>query len=153
ANKNDEDADVNQATKHAEKETPATQKQEIAPASLDRIKAVPRKTMLKRERFELAPFASLSLNDAYYQHLAFSGSAVFYPHDSFGIGVGADWLYGHIKDHTLDTVRTSLTSVVAVLEQPWLFAHVDAYWIPIYGKLSLFDKTIVHFDLYTITGI
>jgi outer membrane beta-barrel protein len=119
----------------------------------DRIKAVPRKAVLKKGRVELAAFASFSLNDPYWQHFAFSGSAVFYPHDAFGFGVGADWLYAHARTSNLDVVRQSLISVPPVFEKPRLFAHADLYWVPIYGKLSLFNAAIVHFDLYGTAGI
>jgi outer membrane beta-barrel protein len=144
------DADVDAATKKKQEEPTGSI---AAPASLDRVKAVPRKTMLKHHRFEVSPFISASLNDAYYQHLAAAGSAIFYPHDAFGIGVGADWLYANIKSDSVDTVRTSLTSVPAVFELPDLFVHIDAYWVPIYGKLSLFDSQIVHFDIYGVAGM
>jgi outer membrane beta-barrel protein len=121
-------------------------------ASTDRIKAVPRKPILKRNRAEVFGGASLSLNDAYYQHFAFAGSAIFYPHDAFGIGVGVDFLYAHPKTSNVDVVRQSLTSVPAVFELPKLFAHVDLYWIPIYGKVSLFESNIIHFDFYGTAG-
>ena len=121
-------------------------------ASTDRIKAVPRKPVLKKHRVELFGAASLSLNDAYYQHFALNGAAVFYPHDAFGIGIGADYVYAHPKTSNIDVVRQSLTSVPAVFELPRLFAHVDLYWIPIYGKVSLFESGIIHFDFYGTAG-
>jgi outer membrane beta-barrel protein len=142
-----------EARKTIEKQEPAV----AAPkppeaASTDRIKAVPRRPILKRNRAEVFGAASLSLNDAYYQHLAFSASAIFYPHDAFGIGVGADYLYAHSKTSNVDVVRQSLTSVPAVFELPRLFAHVDLYWIPVYGKVSLFESSILHFDFYGTAG-
>jgi outer membrane beta-barrel protein len=146
----DPDDEVDGATK---KSAPAVAAPVDAPAALDRVKAVPRKTMLKRQRIELTPFFSLSLNDAYFQHLAAAGSAVFYPHDAFGIGVGVDWLYANVKSDSVDAVRQNLTSVPAVFEHPRMFAHVDAYWVPIYGKLSLFDSQIIHFDIYATAGM
>jgi outer membrane beta-barrel protein len=116
------------------------------------VKAVPRKALLKSHRFELSPMIGLSLNDPYYQHYTLSGSAIFYPHDSFGIGIGIDWIYLHAPTGNIDAVRQSLTSVIAVVELPTLFAHLDLYWLPIYGKVSLFDSAIVNFDLYAAAG-
>ena len=123
------------------------------PASLDKIKAVPRKAVLKRGRLELAPFASLSVNDAFYQHLALGGSLIYYPQDSFGIGLGVDYLYANIETSNVDAVRQGLTSVPGQFEQPQLFAHLDFYWIPIYGKVSLFDQSILHFEFYGTGGL
>ncbi len=124
-----------------------------SPASLDKIKAVPRKSVLKRGRLELAPFASLSLNDAFYQHLAVGGSLIYYPQDSFGIGVGVDYLYANLETSNVDAVRQGLTSVPGQFEQPKLFGHLDFYWIPIYGKVSLFDSSILHFEFYGTGGL
>lgn len=123
-----------------------------SPATLDRIKAVPKKPILKINRVELAPFVSLSLNDAYYQHLAMGGSLVYYPHDAFAIGVGVDYLYLHAKTQNIDYVREGLTSVPGVLELPKAFGHLDFYWVPIYGKASIFDSDIMHFELYATGG-
>lgn len=119
----------------------------------DRVKAVPRKAVIKRGRLEIGANASLSLNDPYYQHVAFSGNAMFFPHDSFGLGLGADYLYGHFKSDNVDVVRRSFTSVPAVFEKPRLFAHADFQWVPIYGKISVFNTEIVHFDVYAVTGV
>ncbi len=123
----------------------------------DRIKAVPRKAVLKQKRFELAAFFTLSLNDAFWQHLATSGSVIFYPHDSFAVGAGVDWIYAHVATSNLDVVRQSLTAVPPLpglpMQSTWLLTHVDLYWIPIHGKLSLFNRSIVHFDLYGTAGI
>jgi outer membrane beta-barrel protein len=124
-----------------------------APAATDKIKSVQPKPVLKKGRAELSAFAGLSLNDAYYQHLTFNGSAIYYLHDSFGIGLGADYLYAHIRLDNVTVVRQSLTSVPAVFEHPWLLAHLDSYWVPIYGKVSLFQNFIVHFELYASAGL
>ena len=131
---------------------PAPADDTASPAAQDKIKAVPRKAVLKVGRIELAAFATSSLNDAYWQHFAASGSVVWYPHDSFGIGVGVDYLYAPARQSNLDVERQSLTSVPAVFEKPRLFAHLDFYWVPIYGKISLANKWIVHFELYGTAG-
>ncbi|MBI3178250.1 MAG: outer membrane beta-barrel domain-containing protein [Deltaproteobacteria bacterium] len=123
-----------------------------APEAQDRIKAVPRKAVLKLHRFELAAFGAASVNDAYYTHLAGSGSILFHLHDAFALGVGADYLYAHPRGTNVDVVRFSLTSVPAVYELPKLFAHVDFFWTPIYGKVSIFDDAILHFDFYASMG-
>ncbi|MEM6531892.1 MAG: outer membrane beta-barrel domain-containing protein [Myxococcota bacterium] len=126
---------------------------DVSASQLDKIKAVPRKAVLKKGRLELAPFASLSMNDPYYQHLAAGGSVVYYPHDSFGFGIGIDYLYANVETGNVDAVRQGLTSVPAQFEQPQLFGHFDLYWVPIYGKVSLFDRNILHFEFYGTGGL
>jgi len=126
---------------------------EESPAAQDRIKAVPRKAVLKMGRLELGAFATFSVNDAFWQHYAASGSVIYYPHDAFGIGLGVDYMYAHARQSNLDVVRQTLTSVPATFEKPRLFAHLDFYWVPIYGKISLFNTQIVHFDFYATAGV
>ena len=108
----------------------AVEKQEAAPkipeaAATDRVKAVPRKPILKRGRFEVFGAASLSLNDAFYNHFAFNAAVAYFPHDAFGLGIGADYFYAQPKTSNIDVVRQSLTSVPAVFELPKLFAHAE----------------------------
>lgn len=122
-------------------------------AALDRIKAVPRKALLKRHRFELSPSAMVSMNDAYYQHFAIGGSLIFYPHDAFGLGVGGEYLLLHAETDNVEAMSKNFIAVPAPFEQPWLFAHLDAYWVPLYGKMSLFAADIVHFDMYATAGL
>lgn len=124
-----------------------------APSALDRVKAVPRKTLLKRHRFELSPLGQLSLNDAYYQHFAVGGTAIFYLHDSFGVGLGGEWLFSHLETDNIQAVRQNLISVPSRFELPSMFLHLDAYLVPLYGKLSLFSSDIIHFDTYVVGGV
>jgi outer membrane beta-barrel protein len=123
-------------------------------ATIDRIKAVPKKPLLKRRRLELAGMAGVSVNDPYYKHFSAGGSLVFYPHDAFGLGLGVDYLPRdvRIESPNIDIMRQSQTSVMAVFELPTWFYHVDLHWAALYGKLSLFDSFIMHFDLYTSMG-
>lgn len=131
---------------------PMTPVEPYSTGVIDRVKAVPRKALLKRHRFEVTPSAGFSLNDPYYEHFTVSGSAVFYPHDAFGFGIGADYLYAHARNGNVDAVRAGLTSVLGQFTLPRLFVHADMYWLPIYGKVSVFDSAIVHFDLYASAG-
>ncbi|MEE8409127.1 MAG: outer membrane beta-barrel domain-containing protein [Myxococcota bacterium] len=126
-----------------------------SPGAQDRVKAVPRKSVLKKGRVELAAFTGLSVNDAYFQHLTGNASVIYYLHDSFGIGIGADYLYAHLRSENVTVVRQSMISVPAplVFGFPRLLAHVDSYWVPVYGKVSLFGASIIHFELYATAGL
>jgi outer membrane beta-barrel protein len=118
----------------------------------DRTKAVPRKELLKRHRLELTPTAAVSVNDPYYLHANVGGSAVYYPRDSFGVGVGADYFYAHVGYASLIDVRRVLTSVPPQFTPPSLLLHVDLYWVPLYGKVSLYDRGIAQFEIYGSIG-
>lgn len=125
----------------------------VTASAVDLVKAVPRKAILKRGRIELSMAPALSLNDAYYRHYAGSASLLYYAHDSFGIGVGADYMFAHLKTGSTDVIRLAMTAVPAVFEPPQLFAHVDMYWVPIYGKASVLGSSIAHFEIYATAGL
>jgi len=125
----------------------------VEPSALDRVKAVPKKPVLKRGRLELSLFPSTTLNDAYFHHYAGSGALIYYPHDSFGIGIGGDYLIANVKSSNTDVIRQAMTAVPAVFDSPRFFAHLDMYWVPIYGKVSLLGSDIVHFELYGSAGL
>lgn len=122
------------------------------PRLMDRVKSVPRKPVIKRMRAELTPQAALSLNDPYFNHYGVGGALMFYPHDNFGIGASALYLFAHDDTDNVAVIRQGQTSVMATLEPADLFASVDFQWVPIYGKISLFDSAIVHFDFYALAG-
>jgi outer membrane beta-barrel protein len=125
---------------------------DTAPQVFDRVKAVPKKALLKRHRLELTPEASLSLNDGFYEHFAFGGSAVYYLHDAFGIGISASYLYAHPKTAAVDDVRQTLSAAPLAFDFPNLFGLIDLYWIPLYGKVSLPGGGIAQFDMYASAG-
>ena len=135
------------------KPTPRLTQGKTPPQRLDRVKAVPRKAVLKRQRLEVAAYPAIGVNDAYYRHYAMSASMVYHPVDAFGFGIGADYFLGHDRTGDVDILRRSMISVPAVFEPPRLLAHLDAYWVPIYGKWSLFDSQIVHFETYATVGV
>ena len=126
---------------------------QVPVATLDRVKAVPRKALLKSKRLEVAAFAGVSLNDAFYTHTSAGGAAIFYPHDGFGVGIGVDYLYLHARRSVNDDVRISRIAVPGLYNLPSLFAHADLTWVPLYGKVSVFDAAIIQFDLYATAGL
>lgn len=121
--------------------------------SMDKVKAVARKALLKRKRVELAPAFATSVNDAFYIHMGVGGSLTFYPHDSFGIAASGMWFLGHPETGRIDDVRSGLISVPADFAPVQAFAGLDLQWSPIYGKMSLLGSAIVPFDFYFLGGM
>ena len=91
--------------------------------------------------FELSGFASLSLNDSFWVHYTISGSVIFYPHDSFGVGLGFDYLFAHAATSNLEVMRASEKAVPPVMEKPHLFAHADLF-PPAFHRLSVTESPV-----------
>src|SRR5690606_19604875 len=101
-----------------EEEEQQTVQRDVDPRTLDRVKSVQRKPVLKQYRAEVTPFFSVSLNDAFYTHLTVGGTAVFYPHDAFGIGLSGTYFFAQPKTSIHKVVRQGQTSVPATFELP-----------------------------------
>jgi outer membrane beta-barrel protein len=125
---------------------------QVNPAKLDRIKAVQHKPVLKQYRFEVTPLVGLSLNDAFYTHLAVGAGAAFFVHDNFGIGANGTFFLAHPRTDNHKVVRIGQKGVAAVFDLADVLTTLDLHWVPIYGKVSLFNQIILPFDFYLIAG-
>ncbi len=118
----------------------------------DRIKAVERKVFLKRRRFELQPYVGMDLNDAFFQHFFVGASAGYHLGDNFAVELRGGASVAEIQKGSVRFVRVATGSLLE--GAPSLVAHADlnALWAPVYGKLSLFGESILHFDTFVTAG-
>lgn len=135
-------------------EDEATAKSEARDESLaDRIQSVERKVFLKRRRFEVHPYVGMDLNDAFFQHFFVGAGVAYHLEDSFAVELRGGAAVGEVQKGSVRFVRLATGSLLE--GQPSLLAHadVDATWAPIYGKLSLFGESILHFDTFVTAGV
>ena len=116
----------------------------------DRVKAVQRKGVLKRGRFELAPLLSLSVNDAFYQKVGGGLRLAYSLQDSFAIAARGSY-YTPMR---ADNGRVGKLAFQSQLLTSQLYAQamLDGVWSPIYGKAAFLGDSIVHFDLFVLAG-
>ncbi|MEL6183549.1 MAG: outer membrane beta-barrel domain-containing protein [Myxococcota bacterium] len=136
-----------------EGEAQAAEREEEGETLADRIQAVERKVFLKRRRFEIHPFVGLDINDAFFQHFFVGAAVAYHTADSFAVELRGGAAVGEIEKGSVRQVRVGLDSIP--FEPPSLVAHadIDAVWAPLYGKLSLFGESILHFDTFVTGGI
>jgi outer membrane beta-barrel protein len=120
-------------------------------ASYDDIVVVPRKAFLKSGRLELAPFTGVSLNDVLIHHYAVGGDLNFYLTDVFSIGLQGQYF---IKERS---GRESLVGLqynrVPSLNKYKYAAAFNFGYVPGYGKFTLFNKYIWHWDIFVTAGV
>lgn len=118
----------------------------------DRIRAVSRKTFLKRERFELLPFGGVSTNDAFYRRWMVGARASYHLVDSLSLEVGGAW---NAVTEPLEPVSRLRREQNAITDDATLFgvADVGATFAPVYGKVAVMKEWIVHFDAYVSGGL
>lgn len=116
----------------------------------DRIKAVQRKVFIKKKRFEFYPTFGLDLNDPFYQHLLAGGAVSFHLADAFALEARGGLVIASLKQ-----AQARLRLDALLPENPpemKYHADLDLTWSPIYGKVSLFGDSILHFDTFLTAG-
>jgi outer membrane beta-barrel protein len=115
------------------------------------VVVVPRKAFLKGGRLELFPFSGVSLNDVLIRHYAFGGNLNYYLTDVFSIGLEGQY---YIKERT---DRESIVGLqynrIATLNRYLYSGSLNFGYVPGYGKFTLFNRYIIHWDLWVQGGV
>jgi outer membrane beta-barrel protein len=129
----------------------------------DKVKAVQRKGFLKRGRFEVAPVLAVTVNDAFYQKFGGGLRLAYHLHDSFALALRGvtyrkpgfsdprSWQPAPIRT---DNAREGKVAFGGQLLSSQIYDQLmlDGMWSPVYGKVSVGQKHIVHFDLFLAAG-
>lgn len=134
---------------------PAEEEEEEVSVGLDqadRIKAVSRKTFLKRHRFYLSPNAGTTINDSFYRQYMVGGSLGFHIVENLSIEVSGAY---NLFTERLPPVTFLRKNARAIPAEVLLFGHaeVGAAFTPVYGKFAVFREWIIHFDAYVAGGV
>ncbi|MBF5044933.1 outer membrane beta-barrel domain-containing protein [Aggregicoccus sp. 17bor-14] len=115
----------------------------------DRVKSVQRKVYLKKGRFELAPFVSVSVNDPYYTKYGGALRGAYYLADSLAIAGRFSLMQSTGTDDVVSAKRTFGSRIFNSV--PKWSAMGDVEWSPLYGKVAFFNS-ILHLDAYLLAG-
>jgi outer membrane beta-barrel protein len=118
----------------------------------DRIRAVSRKTFLKRGRFDVTPFGGTSANDAFFRHWHVGGRASYHLVDSLSLELGGAWVP---FTETLEPVSFLRRTQNAVSDDATIFGfgELGVTFSPVYGKLAVMKEWIIHFDAFVSGGV
>ncbi len=124
---------------------------EAARRSWEDVVVVPRKAFLKSGRLELFPLAGVSLNDVLIRHYGLGGQLNYYLSDVFSVGVEGQYF---LKERT---DRESLVGLqynrVTTLNRYLWSGSVNFAYVPGYGKFTMFNRYIIHWDLFVQGGV
>jgi outer membrane beta-barrel protein len=129
----------------------------------DKVKAVQRKGFLKRGRFEVGLSSPVTVNDAFYQKYGLGLRLAYNMQDSFAVALrGVTYRRPDFSSPTswkpepirTDNARAGKIAFGGQLLSSQIYDQVmlDGVWSPVYGKVSVLQKHIVHFDLYLAAG-
>jgi outer membrane beta-barrel protein len=116
----------------------------------DKVKAVQRKGFLKKGRLELAPIFAATVNDAFYQKFGYGLRLAYNLQDSFAIAVRGT-KYTKLRTDNVREGKVAFQSQLlnSDIDQQLM---VGGVWSPIYGKASVLQSRIIHFDLFLQAG-
>jgi outer membrane beta-barrel protein len=115
------------------------------------IVVVPRKAFLKGGRFEFAPFSGVSVNDNLIRHYAFGGEITFFLSDVFSIGVQGQYF---VKAFTPTEENVGLQyNRIPTLNRYLYGGALNFGYVPVYGKFALFNKQIMHWEIFASGGV
>lgn len=117
-------------------------------------------------RFQIQLHSTMTLQDEYSRSILGGGQLMFHPTDWLGIGVWGGFTLVHIDTNLTDQVKIKgQTNELNVLSLPnagrfnkqiatidWMAAPQIAF-IPLRGKLGIFEKLFVDTDFYLLGGI
>jgi outer membrane beta-barrel protein len=128
--------------------------------------AVRRLRIYRKGRFEITPSAAFTLQDEFSRTIGFGASATYHFTDWFGLGAFGFFAPIHIDTALTDQVgalgqttsrnalslpsRQGFADQIATID--WM-AALQAVFIPLRGKLSLFQKLFVDTDFYIAGGL
>jgi outer membrane beta-barrel protein len=116
----------------------------------DRVKSVQRKLYLKKDRFELAAFATGAVNDPFFWKYGATLRPAWYAADTLAFSLWLSWMrVDQTSDATL--AKRAFSSWLPVSRPQWV-AIPAVEWSPIYGKISIWNE-ILHFDSYVVGGV
>ena len=115
------------------------------------IVVVPRKAFLKGGRFEFAPFTGTSVNDILIRHYVFGLDLNYFLTDVLWVGLQGNY---YIKALT---ERESLLGLqynrIPTLNKYLYGGALNFGYVPVYGKFALFNKNILHWEIFASAGV
>lgn len=119
------------------------------------IVVVEPKAVLVQHRLEVLPRFGVTFNDSLITQFALGGSLYFHITEDIFAGGSFEWFdfneIGGTTD-TYDEVIRNTSAIPEVAPVTWA-GTAEVGWAPVHGKFSLFDVTIVHYDIYGLAGV
>lgn len=102
-------------------------------------------------RFEAYIAANTILNDAFFMAIGGDARLAYYFREKYGVEFIAMALASGDRRTTKD-LREKIGISTTSLVMPKSYFGLDFKWSPVYGKMTLRNKHIVHFDMYFSAG-
>jgi outer membrane beta-barrel protein len=115
------------------------------------IVVVPRKAFLKGGRLELGPFYGQSVNDNLIRHHVFGVDLNYFLTDVIWVGLQGQYFIKQLT--TQDELIGVQYNRTPTLNKYLYGGALNFGYVPLYGKFALFNRSIVHWEIWASAGI
>lgn len=119
-------------------------------AEMGLISVVQRQRMLKKGRFELQPQVGITVNDPYVRHYTLGIDMNYWFHNRMAIGLFGTGFIG-AKTPRYDNIRFQEGLLLTANKTLWN-AAVQFTYNPFYGKIAIFNRALLHWELSASIG-
>ncbi len=119
----------------------------------EEIYAVQQIYALRNHRFEINPSANFSLNDPFVSHTGFGLSMNYWISNVLAVGVTGVFFQGLNSTSDVNYFVGRSAELVVPINEYQLAAAVNFSYVPLYGKFSMFNRFIFHWDMYLTAGV
>ncbi|HXU05165.1 MAG TPA: outer membrane beta-barrel domain-containing protein [Polyangia bacterium] len=114
------------------------------------IVVVPRKAFLKGHRLEIAPIAGITVNDNLIRHYLFAVDLNFFLTDALWVGLQGQYF---VKQLSTQEELVGLQFVRSSTLNRYLYGGAfNMGYVPVYGKFALFNRSIIHWEIWASGG-
>jgi len=114
------------------------------------IVVVPRKAFLKGGRLELAPFTGVTINDNVIRHYMFGADINYFLTDALWVGLQGQYFVKQLE--TQSELLGLQFNRVSTMNRMLYGGAFNMGYVPTYGKFALFNRQIVHWEIWISAG-
>jgi outer membrane beta-barrel protein len=115
------------------------------------IVVVPRKAFIKSGRLEVAPLAGVTVNDNLIRHYMFGADLNYFLTDALWVGVQGQYFVKQLSAQA-DLVGLQFNRISTMNRYIW-GASFNMGYVPVYGKFALFNRSILHWEIWASAGV
>lgn len=114
------------------------------------ITVVQRQRFLKKGRFDLQPQIGISVNDPYVRHYSLGAEFNYWLTNRMALGITGTGFIG-AKTPRYDNIRFQEGILLTANKVLWQ-ASANFLYNPFYGKISIFNRALMHWEAYVQLG-
>jgi outer membrane beta-barrel protein len=114
------------------------------------IVVVPRKAFLKGGRLELAPFAGVTVNDNVIRHYMFGADINYFLTDALWVGLQGQYFVKQLEPQS--ELLGLQFNRVSTMNRMLYGGAFNMGYVPTYGKFALFNRQIIHWEIWISAG-